>query len=719
MPRWIPGPDGNPVYTDDSGAPVSPMNFQAPTGGLSDEALVALSQYSGGEVQPITPEAPGSLAGEGDPWPAPPPAQDPTAPASTPTSLPAPEAAPAPAPAGAPVTSVGSSLSAFSTPKYNEVARTSGGVEGLVAQNAANAKAHGQGLATAAAAASDEQKQAVLAESGIQADRLTAQSQQNLVLAHLNDSFARVEQEEYQKARAASADSRARYESMLAEIRGTQLDPSAIFKGPGGTGFSVGSIASAFAQGYLGAKGIKITAIEALNHAIDRNMDAQIANLRNKQQVASGFKDLWDMQRAESASDAEARQRVRGFILQSTKDAVAAELGKYDSDLARAKGSEAVAAIDQELVKNLTGLYQTMDANAMQAAQQQISIWGTKVNAALTREGHNIEREKLAQSKKAGKDQARELAVRDRDGNVVGFANTKEQATALQNQIVGASNTSSKMIQLQDMMREVGPKYSGKGAKAFDDKDSAALRSLWTDLIGDIVKAKTGAQATDAERAKYEKILPFEDLSLGLLKGANPAEYVSARFGVRSIDDLRTAAKAQLAPPTPEQSELYRGGAGGDLLSTERASQGIIADKRDRPTDSPSAKLAAEVTGPEAKHDVIGDHGEDRERGKALHDEATAAGILLNEGKTGGDRLAEWEAPGWFDRMSRLGDLAAGGDQGAVNQLHRLSQLPDKTQAASASYFLLKASEAPAPPQQQDTGLTDEQLLRFQGSFAR
>jgi hypothetical protein len=88
------------------------------------------------------------------------------------------------------------------------------------------------------------------------------------------------------------------------------------------------------------------------------------------------------MQRAESASDAEARARLRGFALNSALQQVEASMGQVDSRLAGAKLMAAKALIQKEMVKSDFEVQQHIDSAANAAASRNTTAMGHELQAS-------------------------------------------------------------------------------------------------------------------------------------------------------------------------------------------------------------------------------------------------------------------------------------------------------------------------------------------------
>lgn len=244
---------------------------------------------------------------------------------------------------------------------------------------------------------------AAKAQAQAQIGMIQGQGEGALVMQRLNDEFAAEEAKINAQATAQSNQAKADYLTALNDFRAAKVDPSQLWHNMTG-GERFGTLASAFVHDFLGVKGINTSAMATLNKAIDRNIDAQVQAIRTKGEAAEGFKSLWYMQRNQSASDTEARARVRGFLLDGAKQAVLANMTQYESALASAQGKSAIAKIDEELAKSYIDVYRHIDNNALALRQQALSKWQTQVNAALESQANSIRQQEANTHAKQVKD---------------------------------------------------------------------------------------------------------------------------------------------------------------------------------------------------------------------------------------------------------------------------------------------------------------------------
>src|ERR1700759_2413523 len=229
-----------------------------------------------------------------------------------------------------------------------------------------------------------EKEQADLKVAQIESQKIAATSQAKQKIAAANTDFQAKEQAAMDNAKVESAASIAQYRAALADYQASGVNPSQLWDQGGSVG-QFAMIATAFGHDFLGAKGIQTSGLDTINQAIKNNINAQLENINKKQQVANGFKQIWDMQRQQSSSDAEARARVNGFYLAAINNQIDATLGSYDSQLALAKAQSAKAAINQEIVKNDLLVQQHIDTAANARATNRVKAYGDDLQAASAR----------------------------------------------------------------------------------------------------------------------------------------------------------------------------------------------------------------------------------------------------------------------------------------------------------------------------------------------
>lgn len=418
-------------------------------------------------------------------------------------------------------------------------------------------------------------------------DAIKGKGEQALVMQRLQDEFSVEEAKANAMAQAQANQSKADYMAALADFRASRVDPSQLWKNMTG-GERFGTLVTAFVHDFLGAKGINTSAMSTLNKAIDRNIDAQVAAIKTKGEVAEGFKSLWWMQRNQSASDTEARARVRGFLLESAKQAVIANMTKYESALASAQGQQAVAKIDEEFAKNLVDIYKHSDANAISLRNQAIEKWRTKIMAASESWANSIRQQEANtnayRATKEGKSDQPRLIHDPETGNAVGYfqpgLSDAEMAKATE-VFVETKITSDAMKKLRELVRTAKPVIDPVAGTRFADTDQQKFDALSVKLAHQMIKAM-GERATEPDvqqmlkamrpksylnQADAEKVLAFMQENVIApaqatysgyaydLPESSPLRGLKAGKGSSIMAGEHDEAKYTSNPPPPSQRE--------------------------------------------------------------------------------------------------------------------------------------------------------------------
>src|SRR5574338_139399 len=289
---------------------------------------------------------------------------------------------------------VGMTHSGFSEGQFAKTGQTLHGLDADYAKINAQVGQRTQDYTRAAMMPVAGQINAAQSVARANVDKINAQGEQALVMQRLQDDFAAEETKAYAQAQAMSNQAKQDYLAALADFRASKVNPAQLWgKMTGGERF--GTLVTAFVHDFLGAKGINTSAMATFNKAIDRNIDAQIQAIKTKGEVAEGFKSLWWMQRTQAASDAEARARIRGFLLEGTKQAIVSNMAQYESALASAQGQAAIAEIDKELSNTLIEIYKHADANAVALRNQALEKWKARLQASMEQQGLNLRAQEL------------------------------------------------------------------------------------------------------------------------------------------------------------------------------------------------------------------------------------------------------------------------------------------------------------------------------------
>lgn len=437
-------------------------------------------------------------------------------------------------------TSVSTEQRGFSGAKADQIearAKRPGGIYGRLYDIDQQANQKYADVQAAQDKSAAEQKQAIAQGTDVERAKIVKQGQQSHELADMNQKMAEEESRQSLISAQKVTQQASNYEAALRDFAAAGVNPGQLWHNMSG-GDQVGMLATAFVHDFLGVRGIHTSAMDTFNRAVDQNIAAQVENIKKKGQVADGFRSLWQMATEQSKSEAEARLRVRGYMVESFKNQVAAELAGYDSQLAQAKGMAAIAAVDGEQAKLKGDLLKVWQENANADKSAAVSIYGHQLAASASLDAarisagaHLASAQAEAQAKK--QENAQKTAVRipeNTPGRAVfgpdglphqipgttplaGFANTPEEAAKAQEHINNVYNLTSQANEYIKELNDIGSHYQGPLASKFQSVDAARVDVLRQKLAIDLDKAIGGAKAASQEKLieKYDQFFRKAD----------------------------------------------------------------------------------------------------------------------------------------------------------------------------------------------------------------
>lgn len=567
----------------------------------------------------------------------------------------------------------------------------------------------------------DEQQRA--AHEEIEGVRQVADvtSQQALVkgelhtrLAAANQDFAVKEQAAIAQSQAEAQSSMASYRLALADYAASKVNPSDLWDHAGAAG-QVGMMATAFAHDFLGAKGIKTSGLDTINQAIKNNIDAQLANISAKKNVTEGFKTLWEMQRQQSSSDAEARKRMQGFYLSSIGDEIEAKLSGYDSKLALAQGQTAKAKILEAQAKNNLEVQKDIDTAANARATNDVHAYSAELSASSARYAANahIDAARIAAGKKDSP-LANLFIDTSKSGDNTAIRRflpgvTPDAQRKIQENYDNTASTASQIQDLVDIQQKLGAaiptgniglinKLQGEGQRAAEQLRTIVRTNLLYDSSGKAIneqemknfdnmvskndwwtngdntrnlailaKSKLDRIKANVSGSSYE--IPEGDPARGLKTGKNKA--APAESTIFDIESQPGSGK-----PVETQSEKL-----AKWASSPNALEPFSL--RSLPKEGPGNQASVGRDWAQAQKDGAAASHETN-----IHD--VAAGV--NPGfdtKANPDRA--------FVQLERLADLALGGDKQAAALIHEMveksgSENLDSTLRAYAKWEEMRIS---------------------------
>lgn len=551
--------------------------------------------------------------------------------------------------------------------------------------------------------AADEARRAQLAESQAESDKILATSTAKQQIAAANTDFLTREQGAVDQARAESQANMANYKAALADFSAAKVNGAQLWENAGAGG-QFQMMAAAFAHDFLGVKGMQTSGLDTVRSAIKQNIDIQLQNIQHKREVASGFKEIWDMQRAQSASDAEARARMYGFHLEALKNQIDADMGKYDSKLALTKGASAIAKLDTEQAKNDFAVQQHIDTSSHMKAQERIDVYKADLAASTAKYTANahIEAAKIAA---AAKDKTNPLdgVIADRNGLVYrkflpGVPPEKQYEVRVQTQKVGDTvKNIDRLIQLQDQISKTPPDIGVDAIKKMQSEAARTAELVRNTTKMGIIYDNSGKQINEQEVKLYNEIVGQKDWwlngdnvrTLGMLANQtlekNESTLNGVSYGLQPSDPAYNfSTKARPFDPAGSAlNEIYSQPGGGK--------HEVGADEVDKALGEATAPKAASETVSQEKAPphagaawsgfVYAQHPGSGPAGTADPNTPPASGDVANQAA----QAQIQEVPKQFVAVDKLAQLVLQGDEKASKQLDSLAQGND-TLALYAQY---------------------------------
>lgn len=485
--------------------------------------------------------------------------------------------------------------SGFSTPKANEV-------EAHMAPKLSKDEAKLQGEARA-----QEEKQAGLVSAGaegqVAAQKGANEAQTNLygakaageaALGVLNERFVEEEQTAIAMAQASTNKAKADYLSQVQKVGAMRVDPARLMKNAGWGG-RLGLGLSAFAEGFLGAKGIRVSAVENIKSAIQDDINAQLTDIQQGRETTADFRTLYDMARQETSDASQLRTRLQGFYLEAAKHAIAADTLKYEGKLALAQGEQAIAAIEAEQGKSLAAISQHSydqylkalnDVRDYRLGQGQLSLQRRSVSA-------QEEANRLARQADMAKRLAGIEVVDTETGASLGLARSEQDRQKIQDRINDTTSASREASELISLMSKTDiptlrMKVSmGRGLTAEEQKIMSKAKNIWVALA----KANNpDGRISDYDLEAAKGMVELEES----LRAGDPSAAVAQLFSDK-IKSVRDNVLGSTYQPNESEIPYLRGGN----LAAQRTLQAREQELADRAAQKAAAETKASSIGKE------------------------------------------------------------------------------------------------------------------------
>jgi hypothetical protein len=510
--------------------------------------------------------------------------------------------------------------------KLQAKSKAPGGIRGELAKDQQQAQDEYQPVLAEGHAATEQAVTAANTGAAIESDRARILADGKAKLANAQQDFATKEQAATEQAQAEAMSSKASYKAALSSWAAMRVNPQDLWDNSGTAGqFSM--IATAFMHDFLGAKGIQTSGMDSIRQAIQNNINAQIQNINHQGDVAKGFKELWEMQRAQSATDAEARQRVFGFYLKGLSDQVEAQASQYDSPLAKAKGMAAVAKLNQEQADNDLKVFQHIDTASAQRQSTAVQLYGHELAASSARYSADMAYQaKMAEinRKAAGKNTDGSQLLFDKSGTAYRrFLPDVEPKTKddLRETSQKMGHTVDNLRRLSELQAQISSRAPGSVIpnNLYDEAQRAAEQLRNITKMG-IIYDNSGKQINEQEIKLYDQMLAQKDW---FLNGDNVRSLgILARDILEKTDAKAKGLSYEIGPEDPaygfksgDKQFDPAGSALADIQSAPGAGrhENTNTEKTVESLHSPDAFRTADpdkdpgAAGASAWHQLIGD----------------------------------------------------------------------------------------------------------------
>ena len=556
--------------------------------------------------------------------------------------------------------------------------------------------------------AAEMAKQAAAETAVLESRKMAVMAEGRGHIATANAEYYEKEKGAYERERADTQAAFDQYKAAQAQFAAMKVNPNDLWDSAGSSG-QAGMIVTAFMHDFLGAKGIKTSGLDMINGAIKANIDAQLANMKHAGEAAEGFRTIWEMTRAQSKTDAEARAKVHGFLLQSLSDATAAEAGKYDSPLALAKGKAMVAAIAQEQAKNDLEVRKHIDQARAAERASEVAAYGHELAASTSKyaaDAH-LKAALIGAATKQGKqgmvlydvsESGKGAATRRLDPNLPPETQAKLLAAD-----AGTKHLTQAIFKLQDLQRKIASRPPDLGIaalKSMQNEEQRLAEQVRKYVQMTVIYENSGKAINEQEIKTYDQMFAKKDW---WTNGDNVRQL--ATYAGLIMDKQGKQVQAVSLPLTPDDPAYGTASAPDTSDPGNRARAEVESAERSKAPGerdylawslAPNAKAAVAVDSlPKEERPFI-----EKAWGQFLsthpsHLGATAANRAHNPGDLGMSGVSQQAVAAdaanpdrAFVNIARLADLAYGtGDEQAKSDLFALATSHDKATHDYAVWF--------------------------------
>jgi hypothetical protein len=380
-----------------------------------------------------------------------------------------------------------------------------------------------------------EQKAAVVGATNDQAGASDAQA-----LGYADEATMLRDQTEARQREVAAIDQRSQqWTSNLKEAIDSvpTMDVKRAFKNQSNlesASMGIAAFMGGFLQPVLGTN----APMDIIKRAVDQDIEEQHNDQQMAQQRIGNLKDLAKTDMDAAIWQLNQKDVARLSTLSALQKDVQAKVQGYQSDIYRNNGMKLLADIDKAKVDLYQGIYVNsrnfMETQRHNMVQESVQERELKLKQA--------EAERAARAD-AGKNPYAGREIRSpRTGEVIGYmaTGTPEKAAEYNAKQAAAYSSSRNILKLKKLISDNGPLW--KKSNWGSTQEAQELRGVYSDVLSDILHAKSGAQLSPGEYERLEKQLPFPSK-------INPSTFSNLENAVeKAINEQNATNTASLAP---------------------------------------------------------------------------------------------------------------------------------------------------------------------------
>lgn len=383
----------------------------------------------------------------------------------------------------------------------------------------------------------------------------------------------------------------AKWQESSARTTAMRVDPDRLMKNAGPTG-RLGFGAAAFAEGFLGAKGIKVRAIDLIQDRINKDINAQLTDIEQGREATSQFRALYEAARNGASDARDVRDRLNAMYLNAATYKAKERVAGAQSELERASGEKLLTDLDAKRAEAEATIQENILNKAQERRQFREEMRFKYSSLAQTKRAQDWEESPMnpKNAPKMEKMPAQIFAPAGVQGDQpVPVVTLRPEfaegptASKLQEDVGSVSSMIDEARDLRTKMEDFnGRVYSGALSGRVRGEQENLLRSDYLNFFNKYRKYLTGAAGSEVEDKRYAEAVPFPSFT-----GVTPKESANAfnayvLHAVKAADkslsgfhDPRAGKYEGFAPAWQKEAEDY---GKKTTQTTEGFREGILGD---------------------------------------------------------------------------------------------------------------------------------------------